>query len=104
MRKVNVALERKFKAELKETLKERFPGCVLFDLNPNDIQGVSDMLILYKSTWAMLECKRESTSPHRPNQDYYVEQFNDMSFAAFIFPENKEEVLNALESALKSRG
>lgn len=95
--------ENKFKAELKKELKDLFPGCVLVDMNPNEQQGVSDLLILYRFTWAMLECKREADSSHRPNQDYFVEKFNEMSFAAFIYPENREEVLHDLESTFAAR-
>lgn len=95
--------ENKFKAELKKELKGLFPGCVLIDANPNEQQGISDLLILYRFTWAMLECKRDATSSHRPNQDYFVEKFNEMSFAAFIYPENREEVLHELESTFSSR-
>jgi hypothetical protein len=65
------------------------------------IQGIPDLLVLHKNKWASLECKKNKNSKHRPNQDYYVEKMNDMSFSAFIFPENKEEVLNDLEHAFK---
>jgi len=95
--------ENRFKADLKKELKDAFPGCVIFDMNPNDHQGISDLLILYGSTWAMLECKRNAKASHRPNQDYFVDKFNKMSFAAFIYPENKKEILNALESSFASR-
>ena len=88
-------LENKFKTRLVKELKERFPGCKVVHLDPNEVQGYPDLLVLYKHTWAALEGKRSATASHRPNQDYYVQQFGEMSFAAFIYPENKEEVLNA---------
>jgi len=50
----------------------------------------------------MLEVKASETSPEQPNQGYYVEKMNRMSFAAFIFPENEEEVLTALQAAFCS--
>ena len=56
-------------------------------------------MILYKDKWAALECKKEGNAKHRPNQDYYVEKMNEMSFARFIYPENKEDVLNELQQA-----
>lgn len=89
--------ENKFKQNLKKEIEEMFPGCLQFDLDPNEIQGIPDLLILYNDKWASLECKKEKDAPHRPNQDVYVERMNKMSFSRFIFPENKEEVLNELQ-------
>lgn len=91
--------ENSFQMHLKQEIKQRFPGCYILKNDPNCIQGFPDLLILYKNRWAALELKRSSTASHRPNQDYYVKKLNDISFAAFIFPENKEEVLNAMEQS-----
>jgi len=96
-------LESKFKRELKKDIVTRFPGAMIFNMDPQGQQGVADLLVLYKDKWAMLECKRNKSAPHRPNQDYYIDRFKEMSYGAFIFPENKEEVLNDLESTLFTR-
>ena len=93
--------ESKFQKELKEELKERFPGCIIMKNDPNYIQGIPDLTILYNDKWAALETKRDKNATHRPNQDYYVKKMNEMSFSAFIFPENKEEILNDLERSFK---
>lgn len=96
-------LESKFQAELIKEIKARFPGCIVCKMDSGYIQGIPDLLILWEDRWALLECKRNANSTHRPNQDYYVDVANKMSYAAFIFPENKEDVLNAMEEAFKSR-
>lgn len=92
-----MALENKFKTKLIAELKSLFPGCIITHLDANEIQGIPDLLILYKDRWAVLEGKKNRKASHRPNQDYYVDKMNSMSFASFIYPENKEEVLNELQ-------
>lgn len=94
--------ESGFQARLIRTLKNRFPGCVVLKNDANYIQGIPDLTIFYNDRWAMLECKRSENESHQPNQDYYVERMDDMSFARFIFPENMEEVLNELERSLET--
>ena len=88
--------ESKFQANLIKEIKELFPGCIVMKNDANYIQGVPDLLILYNDRWASLEVKKDSKANHQPNQDYYVDKMNNMSFSAFIFPENKEEILDAL--------
>lgn len=96
-------LESKFQKDVIDDLKKKYPGCVILKNNPLYIQGFPDLTILYKKHWAVLECKRSEDEEHQPNQDHYVEQLNDMSYSAFIFPENKEKIYNELEQALKPR-
>lgn len=98
----NKILERRFQKKLIDDLKKRFNGCIVCKLDPTYIQGIPDLLILYGNKWATLECKQSQHASHRPNQDYYVKLMNKMSFSKFIFPENKERVLNELEQAFKS--
>ena len=93
-------LESGFQDRLIESLKALFPGCMVFKMD--QIQGLPDLLILYGEKWASLECKRSATAKKRPNQDYYVEKMNDMSFSRFICPENKEEVLYELQQSFQS--
>lgn len=94
--------ESDFQSSIIYEIKQRLPGAVVTKLDARLIQGIPDLLILYKDRWALLEVKRSKDAPHRPNQNYYVEKMNNMSFSAFIFPENKEEVLNDLQRALES--
>ena len=91
-------LESKFQADLKKELKQKFNGCIVTKLDSGDIQGIPDLLIWYKDKWATLECKKNEKASKRPNQQYYVDKMNEMSFSRFICPENKEEVLNDLQN------
>lgn len=93
--------ESKFQKDLKDELREMFPGCIITKNDPNDTQGIPDLTIFYGSKWATLECKKNREAPARPNQPYYVEKMNEMSFSRFIYPENKEEVLSELQHAFK---
>lgn len=93
--------ERNFQAGLIKEIKQLFEGCLVIKLDPTYIQGIPDLLVLYKKKWAALECKKTALARKRPNQDYYVSLMNDMSFSKFISPENKEEVLHDLQQTFK---
>ena len=88
--------ENRFKTNLIKEIEYMFPGCIITHLDPNEIQGIPDLLILYENKWAVLEGKDYANAKHQPNQDYYVDLMDRMSFAAFIYPENKDEVLDDL--------
>lgn len=94
--------EGKFQSDLILEIESLFPGCIILKNDPNYRQGFPDLTILYKHKWAVLECKRSENEPHRPNQDYYVEVCNNMSYSSFIFPENKEEILDELQQAFRT--
>lgn len=95
--------ERDFQSKLIKELKFEFPGCIVIKNDPNYIQGIPDLLILYRDKWAMLECKESEKAKHRPNQDYYISILNQMSFARFVYPENKEEILDELQRSFRVR-
>lgn len=95
-------LESRFKTKLIHELKSMFPGCIVLHMDANSIQGIPDLLILYNDRWAALEGKKSATASCRPNQAYYVNLMDHMSFAAFIYPENKEDVLDELQRAFQS--
>lgn len=96
-------LERNFQASLIRELKDIFPGCIIVKNDPEYLQGFPDLTIFFGEHWALLECKRSENDPHRPNQDYYINKADEMSFARFIYPENKEEVLYELQQAFRAR-
>lgn len=95
--------ESQFQRELIEEIEALFPGCIVLKNDPTYIQGIPDLIILYKNKWAALEVKRSAKEHHQPNQDYYISMMDDMSYASFVYPENKEDVLYDLQQALRPR-
>lgn len=93
-------LERDYQALLIKKIQKLLPGCLVMLGDPNYIQGCLDLIIFHGPRWAMLEVKASEKSKVRPNQRYYVEEWGKMTFCSFIYPENEEEVLNALQQAL----
>lgn len=96
--------ENLYQARLIKELRFRFPGCVVLKNDSGYLQGIPDLVIFHGDRWAMLEVKASETAPHQPNQDYYVRKLDEMSFAAFIYPENEEEILDGLQQALAIGG
>lgn len=97
--------ERQYQAKLLKKLRELLPGCLILKNDSSYMQGVPDLIILYGDRWGMLEVKRNATAAFQANQAYYVSELNHMSFAAFIYPENEDEVLHDLQRSLApSRG
>ena len=94
--------ESDFQRNLIKKLKDRFPGCYVMKNDANHRAGIPDLTILYESYWATLECKKSKTATHRPHQDRNVEKMNQMSFSAFIYPENEEEVIDEMERSFRS--
>lgn len=95
-------LESKFQSELIKELEKIFPNCIVMKADSGYIQGIPDLLILYKDRWASLECKKEAFAKKQPNQEYYVNKMDKMSFSRFIYPENKEEVISELQQTFNA--
>ena len=89
-------VERDFQAKLIKEIKDIFDGCIVMKNDSSYIQGIPDLLVLYKNRWASLEVKKNARASRRPNQEYYVERMNNMSFSRFVCPENKDEVMRDL--------
>lgn len=87
-------LESGFQDRLRDEIKEMLPGCMIFKMD--QLQGIPDLLILHQDRWASLECKKSANAARQPNQEYYVNKMDEMSFSSFVYPENKDEVLDAL--------
>jgi hypothetical protein len=95
--------EREFQSQLIREIRDRLPGCIILKNDSSYLQGIPDLTIFYRDRWAMLEVKPSDRSPRQPNQEHYVSVLDGMSFAAFVCPENEEEILNALQHALQPR-
>lgn len=87
-------LESGFQDRLIKDIKNLFPGSMVFKMD--QIQGIPDLLVLYKDKWFSLECKKGARAKRQPNQEYYVDLMNKMSFSRFVCPENKEDILDEL--------
>lgn len=94
--------ERDYQARLIRILKQEYPGIIVLKNDPNYIQGIPDLLLLYRDCWAALEVKLSASAKVRPNQDYYISTMHDMSFAAFIHPQNEDEVFDALQRTFRT--
>lgn len=96
--------ETDYQAYLKKLIMDLLPGCIVSKEDPNDIQGIPDLIVLFGKKWATLEVKKslEDRKKPRPNQEYYVDRMNKMSFSRFIYPENEKEVLDELCETLRS--
>ena len=95
-------LESAYQNKLIKKLARMYPDSFIIKNDSGYIQGVPDLLILVGRRWAMLEVKTSATAAERPNQRHYVDTLNSMSFAAFVYPDNEEEVLDALQQLFAS--
>lgn len=94
-------LESKFQSQLIRKIKNEFPGCMVLKNDPTYLQGVPDLTVFCGNKWAVLEVKKSKNASHRPNQNYYVDKMNRMSYATFVYPENEKEVLAELHKKFK---
>lgn len=97
-------LESKFKQELIAEIEERFPGAIVLKTNANQIQGMADNIILFRNKWAAFDTKQSEHSKYRPNQPYYIKLLNEMSYAVFVHPKNKEDFLCDLQQTFRFSG
>jgi len=102
MSKREYKLESEYQSHVIDILRQTFPGCVVLKNDPDYIQGIPDLLLLWNDRWAALECKRYKKASIRPNQKYYVDKLNSMSYSSFIYPENEEAVMHELQQTLRA--
>ena len=94
-----MATESRYQKKLISKLEVLFPGCVVLKNDPAQQQGIPDLTLLWRRFWATLEVKDSADANIQPNQEFFIQQMDEMSFSAFIYPENEREVLNALQQA-----
>ena len=88
--------ESKFQAKLIKDIRERLPDCIVLKNDPTYLQGIPDLTVFNNDKWATLEVKKSANATHQPNQDYYVELMDRMSFSRFVYPENRDAVFSDL--------
>lgn len=88
--------ETKYRSQLENEIRLLLPDCFIMRNDPKIIQGIPDIIVLNGRCWAMLEIKVSEDAPVQANQPYYIELFGQMSFSAFIYPENQWEILTEM--------
>lgn len=97
-------LESKYKTDLKKRMERRFVGAIILKNDEQLCPGIFDLVMLWGEQYAAIEVKRNPSAPYRPNQPYYLEKVEKMGGLSFtIYPENEDEVLNAIQYAFESR-
>ncbi len=96
-------LERNYQPNLIKRIEKLLPDAYVRKIDVQ--QGWPDLLILAPGFWALLEVKRETptASDFENNQEWWIREFDNMSFSACIYPENEKEVLYALQQASEAR-
>jgi len=94
--------ESEFQFDVIRQIEEIYPGIIVLKNDPRYLQGFPDWTLLYKKTWAALEIKISEKARVQPNQKFWVHTANAMSYANFIYPENRLEVLDELQHTLRS--
>jgi hypothetical protein len=100
--------ENTYQAHLIKRLQNRFPGCLVLKNDEQYITGIPDLTLLWRDKYALLEVKRsekemDANDPRVATQMFYIASVVNMGGVAdFIYPENEEEVLDAVQRAFES--
>jgi hypothetical protein len=96
-----MASESAIQASIIKELEHEYPGAVILKTDPSYIQGFPDLLFLQNSFWAALEVKRAKNSACQPNQKYWVNKLDLLSFSKFIYPSNLDRIFNELDAVIR---
>ena len=94
--------ENKYQASLIKKIRNKHPDAIVLKTDSSYMQGIPDLLLLLNDHWAALEVKKDPRASFRPNQEYWINTMNHMSFASDINPTNEEMVLYELERFFES--
>lgn len=74
-------------------------GCVVikYEQNATTLKGFPDIMFMKGPFWGALEVKTSKKAHKQPGQQDWIDKLNEMSYAKFIYPENKEEILNEIK-------
>lgn len=90
-------LEAEFQKDLIKELKSLFRGAIVLKNDEQLLQGIPDLLLLYRSNWCFIEVKKDAKAKYRPNQEWYLAQAEFMGATGItIYPENKNEMISLL--------
>lgn len=94
--------ENVYQHDVIQKIQNMLPGAIILKNDPQYIQGIPDLTVLYGKGYAMLEVKRNPQAKLQPNQEYYLRHVRAMGgFAEFICPENEMQVLDALQRSFE---
>lgn len=74
------------------------PKAIIMKNDANYVQGIPDWIVIDQSGVYIFEIKRNKCASRQPNQEYYINYFRKLGYyAAIVYPENEEEVLDAIQ-------
>ena len=89
-------LESTFQTRTLGLIKRHLPGVMVLKNDSGYQQGIPDFSLFYGTAWAWLEFKKSAHEAVQPNQEHFIAWADKHSFGAFIYPENRDEVLSDL--------
>lgn len=79
-------IESNFQADLKKEIETLFPGAVIMKNDPNDIQGIPDLTVIWRDHWAWLECKTRNKCSQTVEPRFLYSVCTPLFFRGFYLP------------------
>lgn len=78
-----------------------YPEAIVLKNDANYLQGFPDLTILTSRGTVIAEVKKSANEKYQPNQEHYLAYMRAMGYPAFtVHPENREEILHAIQQSL----